>query len=199
MRIVLLTEGKTETALTDVLRDFLNERASREGRPRIGLRTKRLDTRFLDLRRTSDEVVRSLRDPEVVCVVGLVDVYPYFASAQEAKQFLRRAAAEEPKFYAHAAQFETEAWLLPYWDEICRRLGVWRQPPGGNPEEVDLEHPPSRHLSDLFRLARRSYNKPADARAILERNGLVAAASQCPELRSFLNTLLTSAGLGCLP
>jgi hypothetical protein len=195
LKIVLLAEGKTETALSDVLKGFLDARAIREEMPKVKLVTKRLDPGFPDPGRIQDQVARSLRDPDVVCVIGLIDVYPNFTSAEEAKLFLRRAVGQQPRFHAHAAQFETEAWLLPYWDEICRRLRVQRQAPGANPEAVNLEHPPSRHLSELFRLARRSYNKPTDARAILERNGLVVAARQCRELRSLLNTLLTCAGL----
>ena len=193
-----MVEGKTEKALTEVLKKFLDDQATREGRPRVKVKTKPLDTRLLNPERVRDQVALSLRDQQVVCVVGLVDVYPRFRSAQEAKEFLRQAASGEPKFHAHAAQFEVEAWLLPYWQEICRKLGVQRQPPGGNPEQVDLQRPPSRHLADLYRLANRPYDKPRDAKSILNGKDLLVAANQCPEFKELLNTLLHCAGLRAL-
>lgn len=48
MRIVLLVEGKTETAFKDALKGFLDERATREGRPKTRLITKPLDSRLLN-------------------------------------------------------------------------------------------------------------------------------------------------------
>lgn len=199
MKIVLLVEGKTETALRDVLKTFLDSRADKENLARVGLRTKPLDSRLLIPDRVKDQVAMNLRDPEVVCVVGLIDVYPTFPSAQKAKEFLRGAAGPEKRFHAHAAQFDVEAWLLPFWDEICQKLKVKRQPPGGNPEEVNLEHPPSRHLAELYRLAKRSYDKPRDARAILQGRDLKVAANRCPEFKAFLNTLLACANLAAIP
>ena len=199
MIIVLLVEGKTETTLKEVLKKFLDDQATREGRPRVKVNTKPLDTRLLNPERVRDQVALSLRDQEVVCVVGLVDVYPRFRSAQEAKEFLRQAVGGQQRFHAHAAQFEVEAWLLPFWQDICHRLGVQRKPPRANPEQVNLQKPPSRHLSELYRLASRTYDKPRDAKAILQGKDLTVVASQCPEFRALLNTLLTCAGLATLP
>jgi hypothetical protein len=199
LKIILLVEGKTETALKGALKSFLDDRATHEGKPKIGLKTKPLDSRLLDSDRVRDQVTMSFRAPEVKCVVGLIDVYPKFASSQEAKQFLRQAAGSEPRFHAHAAQFEVEAWLLPFWEEICRKLKVKRQPPGANPEQVDLQKPPSHHLAELFRSAKRTYDKPRDAQAILQGKELTVVASQCPEFKALLNTLLKCAGLTSLP
>ena len=199
MKIVLLVEGKTEMALRTVLKAFLDGRADTEERHKVALQTKPMDTRLLNSDRVKDQVALSLRDPKVECVVGLIDVYPNFTSAQEAKQFLRSAVGPEKRFHSHAAQFDVEAWLLPFWDEICKKLRVKRQPPGGNPEEVDLGHPPSRHLAELYRLAKRSYDKPRDALAILQGKDLTVSASRCPEFKAFLNTLLICANLAAIP
>lgn len=199
MKTILLVEGKTETALKEALKIFLDDRATHEGRPRIGLKTKPLDSRLLDSERVRDQVTMSFRDPEVNCVVGLIDVYPKFTSAQEAKQFLQQAAGSEPRFHAHAAQFEVEAWLLPFWEDICQKLKVKRQPPGANPEQVDLQKPPSHHLAELFRSAKRTYDKPRDLLAILQGKDLRIVAEQCAEFKALLNTLLKCAGLTTLP
>lgn len=199
MKIVLLVEGKTETALKEILKRFLDEQATREGRPKVGLKTKPLDTRLLNPERVRDHVALSVRDAEVVCVVALLDVYPNFHAAQDAKDFLRGAVGKEPRFHPQAAKFEVEAWLLPFWEEICTKLKVQRQPPGANPEQVDLQTPPSRHLSELYRMANRTYDKPRDLLAILDGKDLTVVANQCPEFKALLNTLLGCAGLAALP
>ena len=142
-----LVEGKTETAVKEVLKKFLDSQAAVQGRPRVGLKTKPLDSKLLSDERLRDQVAISLRDPEVECVVALIDVYPAFPSAQAAKTFLRDAVGANPQFHAHAAQFDTEAWLLPFWPDICRKLRVQRQPPGANPEQIDRQNPPSRRLT----------------------------------------------------
>jgi hypothetical protein len=197
-----LVEGKTETAFKDKLKAFLDTRCEQQGKPKIGLRTKPMNTRLMSAGRIRERVTMSLRDPEVVCVIALVDVYPSFESAQAAKKFLREAVGDKPRFHAHAAQFDFEAWLLPYWDDICKRLGVKKKKPGANPEQVNKLKPPSKHLAELYRLAksrRYSYDKARDGKAILQNKDLTQAANQCPELKSLLNTLLRCAGLDLLP
>jgi hypothetical protein len=199
MTIVLLVEGDTETALKDRLKVFLDERAKAEGKPRVALRTK--DIMTLNQAKLRHRVRLELSDPKVNAVVGLIDVYPNFTSAREARQFLRDAVGEGSRFYAHAAQFDVEAWLLPYWDFVCKRLGVHQARPGANPEEVNLERPPSRRLDELYRIAKppRKYVKPIEMATILHSQDLTVAADQCPELKSLLNTLLSIAGLILLP
>jgi len=73
--------------------------------------------------------------------------------------------------------------------------------PGANPEEVDRDHPPSRRLNELYRIAKpsRKYVKPIEMAAILRNQDLTVAADQCPELRNLLNTLLTFGNLTLLP
>jgi hypothetical protein len=197
--VVLLVEGETETALKGKLKAFLDERAEAEGRPKVALRTR--DIMTLNRSKLRRRVGLELRDPRVTAVVGLIDVYPNFCSADDARQFLQSAVGDEPRFYAHAAQYDVEAWLLPYWDFICRRLGVQRARPGANPEEVNRDHPPSRRLNELYRIAKpaRKYVKPIEMAAILRNQDLTVAADQCPELKGLLNTLLTFGNLPLLP
>jgi hypothetical protein len=197
--VVLLVEGETETALKGKLKAFLDEQAEAEGRPKVALRTR--DIMTLNRSKLRRRVSLELRDPRVTAVVGLIDVYPNFISADDARQFLRSAVGDEPRFYAHAAQYDVEAWLLPYWDFICKRLGVQRARPGTNPEEVNRDHPPSKRLNELYRIAKpsRKYVKPIEMAAILRNQDLTVAANQCPELKSLLNTLLTFGNLTLLP
>jgi hypothetical protein len=197
MKIVVLTEGKTEIALRSKLHDFINDRLPIGVERRIGIQTKPLKGK-MNCEEIKDRVTMSLEKEDVMAVIVLCDVYPNFNSAEETKKFLRDCVGNQPRFHAHAAQFDFEAWLMPYWDDICRKLRISRQPPGTNPEEINDRMPPSKHLMKLYRDANRRYDKVRDAHAILRNKDLTVAAGKCRELRSFLNTLLTCAGLAPL-
>ncbi len=189
MTVVLLVEGATETALKSHLKRFLDQRASQEGKPKLALRTKPFRT-IPSEKEFRKRLSLELRDNKVSAVIGLLDVYPNFGSAKEVKEFMREAAGYDERFYAHAAQFDVEAWLIPYWEFICKRIGVPRSRPGSNPEQVNNTKPPSKHLEKLYQIAKRKYKKPIEMNAILERQDLIIAASECRELRLLLNTLL---------
>jgi len=67
-------------------------------------------------------VVRSLltiEKPPVDAVIALTDVYTGtndFVDAADAKAKMRNWVGQEKRFYPHAAQYDFEAWLLPYWE-----------------------------------------------------------------------------------
>jgi len=92
---------------------------------------------------------------------------------------------------------------LPYWPRIQQLAGCKRKSPGANPEKVNHNKPPSQHLKDLFESGKRrgrfSYNKPRDAKRILQNQDLQVAAAACAELKQFLNTILDLAGGELLP
>jgi hypothetical protein len=95
-----------------------------------------------------------------------------------------------------------EAWLLSFWDGICGHLQVTQSPPGANPEEIDADRPPSKRLRELYGRAKqpkRSYSKVTEMRRLLKDKDLTVIASQCPEFKLFLNTLLTLSDLTPLP
>jgi len=195
--VILLVEGATETALKRHLKRFLDHRAMSENQPKMALRTKPFRT-VPNAVQFEKRVRLELGAKGVKAVVGLLDVYPNFDSADEAKEFMRKAAGFDERFFAHAAQYDVEAWLLPYWEFICRRIGVTRSRPGSNPEQVNHFSPPSRRLEELYRIAKRKYKKPLEMTAILERQDLSIAAQECRELRLLLNTLLKMGGLSPL-
>lgn len=199
MSVVLLAEGDTERALKEHLKLFLDHRAIIEGKPRITL----LSRSYLSLRKDKlrRQVQLLLDESSIEAVVALIDVFPNFADATEAKAWLRESAGESKGFYAHAAQFDVEAWLLPYWDDICRRLKLEKRRPGAHPEHVDGHRPPAYHLDELYRQAKpkaRKYNKPIEMREVLRGKDLTVAADACPEFKSLLNTLLALHGLAAL-
>ena len=132
-------------------------------------------------------------------VVALTDVYTgtdEFKDAQDAKDKMRRWVGEESRFYAHAAQHDFEAWLLPFWTDIQRLAGSTAPKPSSHPEQVNHGRPPAYRLKEVFRTGNkgRSYVKTRDAARILREHDLAVAAQECPELKAFLNTLLGLCG-----
>lgn len=195
-RIAIIVEGATEQAFGGVLRRYLSDKLpgqmprlkfiSEDGRIPTGNKLKR--------------DVQHLFEQRYDAVIALTDVYtgskpPEFRNAADAKRKMHRWVGAEPRFHAHAAQYEFEAWLLPYWTEIQRLAGNHRNPPASNPETVNHDKPPARHLAELFRAGsnKRAYLKTRDAAAILRGQDLEVSARACPELRAFLDTILREA------
>ena len=191
MKIVLLIEGKTEEAFLPALRQFLGSRL-------IG-RMPRLDPDPYDGRLQKGDklrldVERHLRTG-ADAVIALTDVYTGsrdFADAADAKRKMREWVGPNERFFAHAAQYEFEAWLLPYWADIQRLARHNRRAPSAKPESVNHNKPPSIWLVEIFEAGKsgRSYSKARDAGRILRDNDLAIAANACVELKGFLNTIL---------
>jgi len=201
MTIVLLVEGETERALKGILKKFLDQRAAERGQSQVRLQARKIKS--ISREALGKQIKLELQTPGVTAVVGLIDVFPQFkhADAAAAKSFLLEAAhgaGVTHGFYAHAAQYDVEAWLLPYWDDICQRINVRQGPPRGNPEQVNAVKPPAYHLRELYRRARREYTKTTEMLAILAGKDLTVAANACPELKGLLNTLLMLSNLPLL-
>src|SRR5580700_9407458 len=95
------------------------------------------------------------------------------------------------RFHPHAAQYDFEAWLLPFWSDIQELAGHRKGAPPGPPESVNHNHPPSHHIKEIFEIGSRgkSYSKIRDAARILRGKDLTIAADKCSELKAFLNTI----------
>lgn len=141
------------------------------------------------------EVVRLLREHD--SVVALTDVYTgtprLFENAADAKRRMREWLPNEKRFHPHAAQYDFEAWLIPYWKTIQTLAGSDRKAPGSQPEQIDHGRPPSLHLREVFRTGSKKvgYVKRVHAAKILDGQDLLVAANACPELKAFLNTILS--------
>lgn len=197
MKISMLVEGKTEKAFIPVLRKYLQTRLA--GRmPAIDVIPYhgRIPTED-KLRRVVLNLLHKGAKPSD-CVIALTDVYtgtipPVFKDARDAKNKMKLWVGDEPGFYPHAAQYDFEAWLLPYWDTIRKLAGHSRTAPPGNPETVNHNRPPAYHVKNIFETGscRDSYVKPRDARRILEGNDLSVAIAQCSELKSLIDTIIS--------
>ncbi|MBI2892818.1 MAG: DUF4276 family protein [Deltaproteobacteria bacterium] len=197
--IVLIVEGDTERAAKDHLKRFLDSHSGE--RPKARLKPVALDG-GLSERRVRGLAEGVLRDPSVSGVIALTDLYPKFASAEDALQTLRSWLPADTRCHAAVAKHDFEAWLLVGWEAIVRQARVGnRQPWGAHPEEIDGNNPPAHRLSALFQQGPhpRRYKKPIDGKKLFEQTDLAGAAEQCPELRRFLNCLLSCAGYPPLP
>ncbi len=197
MKITLLVEGATEKAFLPKLREFLSARLQ-GNMPKLD--PEPFDgsiPRGPELRR---EVELHLRGRHAAdAVIALTDVYTGthdFADAADARAKMLAWVGKNPRFHAHAAQFEFEAWLLPYWQTILQLAGHKKKRPGQDPEQVNHVRPPSRRIREVFQAGKcaRQYNKRRDAARILRDNDLQIAVDACRELKAFINTILELSG-----
>ena len=204
MRIALIVEGRTEKAFLPFLRDFLRIRLPNampnidplpyNGRIPTGEKLRRVVDKLLSGPQAANKVV------------ALTDVYtgtqpPDFVDAADAKAKMRRWVGTEPRFHPHTAQYDFEAWLLPFWPSIQRLAGHNRACPPGNPEDVNHNNPPAHRIGEIFEIGkcRHSYVKPRDAARILRENDLSVAVGRCSELKELVNTILRACGGDVIP
>jgi len=202
LKIAIMVEGKTETVFKQHLLNFLQTR--------LAGKMPKLHFHSYDGPIPKEEKLRRsvnhYLDDGHQAVIALTDVYTgdhVFADAADAKNKMKQWVGSCDSFYPHVALHDFEAWLLPYWPRIQQLAGCKRKSPGANPEKVNHNKPPSQHLKDLFESGKRrgrfSYNKPRDAKRILQNQDLQVAAAACAELKQFLNTILDLAGGELLP
>jgi len=197
MKIAILVEGKTEMAFRPHLRAFLVGRLA-DKMPRLILR--KYDGRIPKDRKLRTTVENLLGGPDQAdAVIALTDVYTGtndFADAADAKAKMRTWVGQNIRFHPHVALHDFEAWLLPYWSEIQKLAKHNKNAPQGLPESVNHNRPPSYHIKEIFEVgkSRDSYIKVRDANRILTKQDLSISAAACPELKAFLNTILTLSG-----
>jgi hypothetical protein len=204
MKIAVIVEGRTEKAFLPYLRDFLKNRLDGD-MPRLDVvpydgRIPKADK----LKRVVENLMQGTNPADRV--IALTDVYtgtnpPDFIDAQDAKNKMNQWVGAEPRFHPHAAQYDFEAWLLPYWPTIQKLAKHNKAAPGGNPESVNHQNPPAHRIREIFEIGkcRDSYVKPRDAARILRENDLSTAINQCLELKAFINTILSACGGSVIP
>jgi hypothetical protein len=204
MKITLIVEGKTEKAFLPHLRKFLETRLPDkmprldvnpyDGRIPTGEKLNRIVQNLLSGRYPSDHII------------ALTDVYtgsqpPEFIDAATAKSKMRQWVGSEQRFHPHVALHDFEAWLLPYWASIQKLAGHNKKAPTGKPETVNHGNSPAYRIKEIFEIGtcRDSYVKTRDAGRILSNNDLSLAVAECPELKSFVNTIIYASGGVVIP
>jgi hypothetical protein len=197
MKIAIIVEGKTEKVFMPYLRVYLEKH--------LADKMPKIISSCYDGRIPKEDKLKRVVEKLLIgenaadYVIALTDVYTGtsdFKDAADAKAKMREWVGGEKRFYPHAAQHDFEAWLLPYWDTIQRLAGHNKTAPSGNPETVNHDRPPASHIKEIFEAGkcRDSYVKPRDAGRILRENDLSIAISQCAELKTFVNTIVSLSG-----
>lgn len=193
MKILILVEGETEKAFKPILSDFLKSRLEQLPMPKLKFMPYK--GRIPKGEKLKRVVENSLNQDNYDAVIALTDVYTGkeidFQDAADAKAKMREWVGNNPNFYPHTAQHDFEAWLLPYWLKIQKLAGHNKSVPGGSPEQVNHGNSPAYRIQEIFKLGKkRDYNKIRDGSAILKDQDLMVSVNQCPELKSFINTIL---------
>lgn len=193
MKIAILVEGATEVAFREKLREFLQSRLEQK-MPMLKFIPQ--DGRISKEGKLKRVVENLLDNDGYDAVIALTDVYTGtndFQDAADAKAKMTKWVGNNPKFYPHTALHDFEAWLLPYWTTIQTLAKHNRSAPSGSPETVNHQKPPAYWIKDIFEVGKckRSYNKPSDGKAILKNNDLMIAIQACPELKAFVNRIIS--------
>ncbi len=196
MIIAIIVEGETERIFVDnFLKPYLGEllagrKPELKPRPQGG-RIPKGD----DLKKLVRQLLSGRGHNPADYVIALTDVYTGskdFIDATDAKKQMREWVGNESRFFPHAAQYEFEAWLLPYWSTIQKLTKQNTAAPSRNPETVNHNKPPSHHIEEIFKKSSSGrYSKTRDVLRILRGNDLSVAVEQCPELKAFVNTIIS--------
>jgi hypothetical protein len=193
MKIAILVEGATEVAFKEKLCEFLKELLGQE-MPKLKFIPQ--DGRIPKEGKLKRVVENLLDNDGYDAVIALTDVYTGtkdFQNSTDAKSKMRSWVEDNPRFYPHTALHDFEAWLLPYWGTIQKLAKHNRSAPLGAPETVNHQSPPSYRIKQIFRTGncKREYNKLSDGKAILKSNDLMIAIQACPELKDFVNRVIS--------
>lgn len=135
MKIAILVEGATETAFKQVLLDFLILRLQKIPK----LKFIPHDGRIPKADKLKRIIENLLVKDDFDAVIALTDVYTGtndFQDGADAKAKMREWVGNNPNFYPHVAQYDFEAWLLPYWSRIKDLAKSNKSSPAGLPEKV---------------------------------------------------------------
>lgn len=188
IKIGLLVEGKTEKVFLEPLRNHLRKELQGSMPKLTTLNKNGLVPRGDALA----NIVQQLLS-ECDYVIVLTDVYTgqrSFKDADDAKKQLTQESGNHQRCFVHAAQYEFEAWLLPYWSRVQQIARTKKAVPGKHPEKVNHDRPPSVHLSEAFKSSPTGcFVKVRDAARIIRDQDLQIAIDACPELKAFVDRI----------
>ncbi len=199
-KISLIVEGASEEIFLDSVRNFLRPQCPAGAMPKLVARPMNSN---IPPSPKLIKMVRALLQDGSNHVIILTDVKGpnKFKDAQDAIAQIESSLGGLPSLnnqvFVHAAQYEIEAWLIPFWPRIQALAQSQRSKPTKAPEQINNQKPPSRLLGEIWRTGSRkskSYNKVSHLPKILEGQDLEHASKECPTLKLFLNRLLTLSG-----
>jgi hypothetical protein len=197
MKIVVLCEGYTERAVvSDLFSRWLNPRVSE----RIGIKP----VRFNGWKQLVDDAPRKagfhLRDPKVLGVIALLDLYgptfypEHLKSSEERRIWGTKHLKdhlEDPRYRPHFAVHEVEAWILAQPDILDPK--VRRKLPGKavNPEVVNSNQPPAKLLDDIYsEVFGKGYKKVVEGNKLFSKLDPEIVYEKCPAFKALADDLL---------
>ncbi|MDI6711234.1 MAG: DUF4276 family protein [Bacillota bacterium] len=201
MKFVLFVEGKTERkGLPGFIKRWLDPKLSSP----VGIQPVHFVGWSNLIKETPKKAAKYLQGPnsgDIIAVIALLDLYgptiypSNLANAVERYRWGKKYLEEQvghPKFRQFFAVHEVEAWLLS--DADLFPSPVRRHIPRGNPEEVNMDCPPSKLLERLYmdKLSR-SYRKVVNGYELFRTLNPEVAYARCPILRELLDEMVALA------
>lgn len=196
-RIVILCEGETEEI---AVKHFISRQWEVDGLRTVGLHPINLASKLEDV---FDYVPRYRRDPQVIAVFALIDLYGMNRVQHRAhdeladkisrvKTWLRKNYGDDLMsfFYPHVAVHEVEAWLLAEGKCLAKRLKDLNIQPDPNAETKNFIDYPSKHIDSLFKSRRGDgYHKTNDGSPLFKCLQFEPVYDTCQYFREFYNQL----------
>lgn len=199
MKFVMLVEGATEKqAIAQFLKRWLDRHLPKP----VGIQTVNCQGNTRLVRRAQD-FLASPESPEIIAVIGLLDLYgldifpPQLTTAKDrhdwAVKHLERQVGGR-NFRMFFAVHEFEAWILGQPDVLPRAVRDDLPKTALHPEKVDFDQPPAKLLGQLYlsRLRKR-YRKPLDGKLLFEKLDPEVVVGKCPYLKAMLSAMLSLA------
>jgi len=196
-RIVILCEGDTEEI---AVRHFIRRQWEMDGLKAIGLQPIDLRAKLEDV---VDYVPRYRRDPRVIAVFTLIDLYGMNRVQHSihdgladkigrVKTWLRNEFENDlvSFFYPHVAVHEVEAWLLAEGRCVAKRLKDSKIQSDPNAETKNFIDHPSKLIDSLFKSRRGDgYHKTNDGTPLFKCLQFELVYDTCQYFREFYDEL----------
>lgn len=200
VRVVVYCEGESEMWMVrNMLIPFLRKFGWQD---RLTPRNFENSGQFL--RKIGEAVKNALRVDSADHVFGLIDLHGTHiafprshhtpsdkADYLKADLKTRVHADYRDRFHPHVAVHELEAWLLADERVLSDRLGL-SVTPWANPEGVNFDKPPARHLDELFqRHLKKAYGKVKDGSKLFSKIDPEIVLRKCPHFKLLVDDLIS--------
>ena len=199
MKFVMLVEGATEKhAIAGFLKRWLDRHLTRP----VGIQPINCQGNTRLIRRAQD-FLESHESPEIIAVIGLLDLYgidiypPHLTTAQDRHDWAVKhleGQVGRGNFRMFFAVHEFEAWILGQPEKLPANVRDALPKAAMSPEKVDFDQPPAKLLNQLYlsRLRRR-YRKPIDGKLLFDKLNPEVVVGKCPYLKAMLSDMLSLA------
>jgi hypothetical protein len=197
MKFVVFCEGYTERAImADLLSRWLNPKLTQ----RVGFKRVRFDGWPQLVEDTPIKAAMHLRDPDILGVVSLLDLYgPTFypsrlTSASERRKWgieYMQERVNDVRYRHHFAVHEVEAWVLSQPDILPTAVKNCLPGRVAQPETINFNEPPAKLLNRLYREAlHKDYKKVVEGTKLFGKLNPDLVYQKCPSFKALADDLL---------